>query len=172
MQHYKRHCLFILSYDGHLLREAASLARRWMDANDTDLSKFTSAEFRSLSSPLQIKVLDIIYAGVPLPKLKVARLDEVYNLTATDQRISFISIRRIARSCKYDCGNAANISCFLYRYRQQCLIERLGCFFPVSMAMDLFLWTESAAEAIAQFRKSAPFMHPICVSLIEKLIPK
>uniref|UniRef100_A0A0M3I5S5 Leuk-A4-hydro_C domain-containing protein n=1 Tax=Ascaris lumbricoides TaxID=6252 RepID=A0A0M3I5S5_ASCLU len=151
------------NYDGHLLREAASLARRWMDANDTDLSKFTTAEFKSLSSPLQIKVLDIIYAGAPLPKLKVARLDEVYNLTATancDLQCSWI---RLALKARWEPIIPTAIK-FVTNY------GRVKYLRPIYK--DLFLWTKSATEAIAQFKKNVPFMHPISVSIVEKLIPK
>uniref|UniRef100_A0A0M3JIG5 Histone-lysine N-methyltransferase SETMAR n=1 Tax=Anisakis simplex TaxID=6269 RepID=A0A0M3JIG5_ANISI len=43
-----------------LLRDAVALAKRWISANDSDLPKFTDADFKNLSSPLKLKVLDTI----------------------------------------------------------------------------------------------------------------
>ncbi|EJW86496.1 hypothetical protein WUBG_02591 [Wuchereria bancrofti] len=41
-----------------------------------------------------------------------------------------------------------------------------------SIYRDLFQWSESAGRAIELFRKNAPSMHPITVSIVAKLIPK
>ncbi|VDK19867.1 unnamed protein product [Anisakis simplex] len=151
------------NYDGQLLRDAVALAKRWISANDSDLPKFTDADFKNLSSPLKLKVLDTIRTADRLPENKITRIDQLYKLSSTGNCDLLSSWIQLALKAQWKPIIPVALK-FVTDY------GRIKYLRPVYKG--LFLWTESAGQAIAQFQKNAPSMHPISVSVVSKLIPK
>uniref|UniRef100_A0A158Q6S5 Leuk-A4-hydro_C domain-containing protein n=1 Tax=Elaeophora elaphi TaxID=1147741 RepID=A0A158Q6S5_9BILA len=151
-------------FDDTAMREVVALAEEWANMTDSEIMNIDNSKYLSLSTLQKEKVLSHLrLLKKPLSHAKLARLDEVNQLSKT--------------------GNCDILSSWI----QLCLKNYWKDIIPVafdfvtqqgrikylqSIYRDLFLWSESAGRAIELFRKNAPSMHPITVSVVAKLIPK
>uniref|UniRef100_A0A1I8ERW6 Leukotriene A-4 hydrolase n=1 Tax=Wuchereria bancrofti TaxID=6293 RepID=A0A1I8ERW6_WUCBA len=152
-------------FDDTAMREVVELAEEWANMTDSEIMNIDNKKYLSLSAMQKEKVLSYLRLekGSSLSHTKLARLDEVNKLSKT--------------------GNCDILSSWI----QLCLKNYWKDIIPVafdfvtrqgrikyvrSIYRDLFQWSESAGRAIELFRKNAPSMHPITVSIVAKLIPK
>ncbi|KAK6107032.1 Aminopeptidase ltah-1.1 [Brugia pahangi] len=152
-------------FDDTAMREVVALAEEWTNMTDSEIMNIDNKKYLSLSALQKEKVLSYLRLekGSSLSHVKLARLDEVNKLSKT--------------------GNCDILSSWI----QLCLKNYWKDIIPVafdfvtqqgrikyvrSIYRDLFQWSESAGRAIELFRKNAPSMHPITVSIVAKLIPK
>ncbi|KAL3998959.1 Peptidase M1 family protein [Acanthocheilonema viteae] len=151
-------------FDDTAIREVVALAEEWMNMSDSEIMNIDNSKYLSLSTLQKEKVLSHLrLTKKPLSHAKLARLDEVNQLSKT--------------------GNCDILSSWI----QLCLKNYWEDIIPLAFDFvtqqgrikyvqpiyrDLFLWSESAGRAIELFKKNAPSMHPITVSVVAKLIPK
>ncbi|KAM3720883.1 Aminopeptidase ltah-1.1 [Dirofilaria immitis] len=142
-------------FDDAAMLEAVALADEWANMTDSEIINIDNSKYLALSTLQKVKG--------PLSHAKLECLDKINELSKT--------------------GNCDILSNWI----QLCLKNHWKAIIPVALDFvtqqgrikyvrpiyrDLFLWAESAGRAIDTFRKNAPSMHPIAVSIVGKLIPK
>ncbi|VDK51138.1 unnamed protein product [Gongylonema pulchrum] len=138
------------------MRDAIALARQWAEMDDGDLAKIDSSRYNSLSTLQKVKVLDHLrLASNALSHEKLAHLDKV---------------NKFSKAGNYDILSSW-IQLGLKNYWEDIIPLALD-FVTKQGRLKYVRPIYNAGRAIETFMKNAPYMHPITVSTVSKLIPK
>lgn len=146
-------------YDMTLANACIKLSDRWSEAKESDLSSFTAADAKELSSHQQIEFLTLLLLKDPLPVSHVKRMQELYN---------FNSVRN---------------SEILFRWLRLCIRAKWEDVIPLALKMateqgrmkftrplyrDLYNFDKARDQAVSTFLKNRAFMHPVTDMLVAK----
>ncbi|KAM9310953.1 leukotriene A-4 hydrolase [Gastrophryne carolinensis] len=147
------------TYDMTLANACIALSNRWVEAKESDLSSFTTADVKQLSSHQQIEFLTLLLLKDPLPLSHVKRMQEVYNF------------------------NTIKNSEILFRWLRLCILAKWEDAIPLALKMateqgrmkftrplyrDLYNFDKARDQAVSTFLKNKPFMHPVTAMLVAK----
>uniref|UniRef100_H3CCG6 Leukotriene A(4) hydrolase n=1 Tax=Tetraodon nigroviridis TaxID=99883 RepID=H3CCG6_TETNG len=146
-------------YDTSMADACMALARRWRTAEEQDLSTFTQADLKALSSHQLVEFLSLLLQEDPLPLAHVKKMQEVYDLNA--------------------CLNA-EIRC---RWLRLCVRSRWEEAVPLALQMateqgrmkftrplfrDVSNFEKFREEAASRFVAHRAAMHPVTAALVAK----
>lgn len=146
-------------YDTTMADACIALARRWMTAEEPDLSGFSEADVKALSAHQLVEFLSLLLQEDPLPLTHVKKMQEVYDLNA--------------------CLNA-EIRC---RWLRLCVRSRWEEAVPLALQMateqgrmkftrplfrDVSNFEKFRQEAASRFVSHRAAMHPVTSALVAK----
>ncbi|KAG9490488.1 hypothetical protein GDO78_006041 [Eleutherodactylus coqui] len=146
-------------YDMTLANACIKLSNKWTEAKENDLSSFTAADVKELSSHQQIEFLALLLLKDPLPVSHVKRMQEIYNFN--------------------DVKNAE----ILFRWLRLCILAKWEEVIPLALKMateqgrmkftrplyrDLYNFDKARDQAVSTFLKNRSFMHPVTEMLVAK----
>lgn len=146
-------------YDTTMADACIALCQRWVKAKEGDLSGFSGADLKTLSSHQLIEFLSLLLQEEPLPLGHVRRMQEVYNF------------------------NTYNNSEIRFRWLRLCVKARWDDQVPLALKMatdqgrmkftrplfrDVFGFEKFRAEAVRVFKAHRAAMHPVTASLVAK----
>ncbi|XP_042325511.1 leukotriene A-4 hydrolase [Sceloporus undulatus] len=147
------------TYDMTLSDACVSLSQRWIKATESDLSSFSSADIKELSSHQLIEFLALLLLENPLPVSHLRRMQEVYDF------------------------NAVNNSEIRFRWLRVCIQATWEDAIPLALKMateqgrmkftrplfkDLYKFEKSRDQAISAFQQHKTSMHPVTAMLVAK----
>ncbi|CAJ1054375.1 leukotriene A-4 hydrolase [Xyrichtys novacula] len=146
-------------YDTTMADACIALCQRWTTATEQNLSSFTEADVKSLSSHQIIEFLSLLIQENPLPLSHVKKMQEVYNL------------------------NAIMNSEIRYRWLRLCVRSRWEEAVPMAMKMateqgrmkftrplfkEVYNFEKFRELALQMFRDHRAAMHPVTAGLVAK----
>ncbi|XP_054843985.1 leukotriene A-4 hydrolase isoform X1 [Eublepharis macularius] len=147
------------TYDMTLSNACVALSQRWIKANESDLSSFSSADTKQMSSHQLIEFLALLLLENPLPVSHVRRMQEVYNF------------------------NEVNNSEIRFRWLRLCIQARWENAIPLALKMateqgrmkftrplfkDLYKFEQSRVQAVNAFQQHRAEMHPVTAMLVAR----
>ncbi|KAM4748205.1 leukotriene A-4 hydrolase [Rhinophrynus dorsalis] len=146
-------------YDMTLANACIALSKKWVEAKECNLSSFTAADLKDLSSHQQIEFLTQLLLEDPLPVSHVQRMQEVYNF------------------------NEVKNSEILFRWLRLCIRAKWEDIIPLALKMateqgrmkftrplyrDLYNFEKARDQAVSTFLKNRAYMHPVTEMLVAK----
>ena len=153
----------LAAYEDTMGARAVSLAKRWLAEGSAQDPSFSSDDTEGWPSKLRIAFLDTLVTrclepeGPLMSAAAIARLDEVYGLTA--MRNSEVRLRW-GRLC------IRHRAAFIVPHVIDFLKEQGRMKFVRPLYRDLGAWPEQRALAVETFQASRAFYHPIAAKMI------
>ncbi|KAJ7410804.1 Leukotriene A-4 hydrolase [Pitangus sulphuratus] len=145
------------TYDMTLANACVALSQRWIEAKESDLGSFNSADLKEMSSHQLIEFLALLLLEAPLPLSHVKRMQEVYDFNAIhNSEIRFRWLRLCIRS-KWE----EAIPLALKMATDQGRIK-----FTRPLFRDLYSFVKSRDLAVKTFLEHRPSMHPVTSMLV------
>ncbi|XP_035257729.1 leukotriene A-4 hydrolase [Anguilla anguilla] len=146
-------------YDTTLADACVALCKRWVQAKDTDLARFSAADVKALSSHQLIELLALLLLEDPLPQSHVKRMQEVYNMNAiNNSEIRFRWLRLCVRA-KWEEAVPLAFKMATEQGRMK---------FTRPLFRDLYNFEKFRDEAVSTFIKHRGGMHPVTANLVAK----
>ncbi|RLW06498.1 hypothetical protein DV515_00004606 [Chloebia gouldiae] len=147
------------TYDMTLSNACIALSQRWIQAKESDLSSFSSADLKEMSSHQLIEFLALLLLEAPLPLSHVQRMQEVYNFNAiSNSEIRFRWLRLCIRS-RWEEAIPLALKMATDQGRMK---------FTRPLFRDLYNFDKSQDLAVKTFLEHRASMHPVTSMLVGK----
>ncbi|NWZ05665.1 LKHA4 hydrolase, partial [Agelaius phoeniceus] len=147
------------TYDTTLSNACIALSQRWIQAKESDLGSFSSADLKEMSSHQLIEFLALLLLEEPLPLSHVQRMQEVYNFNAiNNSEIRFRWLRLCIRS-KWEAAIPLALKMATDQGRMK---------FTRPLFRDLYGFDKSRDLAVKTFLEHRASMHPVTSMLVGK----
>ncbi|KAJ7414107.1 Leukotriene A-4 hydrolase [Willisornis vidua] len=147
------------TYDVTLANACVALSQRWIEAKESDLGSFSSADLKEMSSHQLIEFLALLLLEAPLPLSHVQRMQEVYNFNAIhNSEIRFRWLRLCIRS-KWEEAIPLALKMATDQGRMK---------FTRPLFRDLYNFDKSRDLAVKTFLEHRASMHPVTSMLVGK----
>ncbi|NWY26622.1 LKHA4 hydrolase, partial [Pheucticus melanocephalus] len=147
------------TYDMTLSNACIALSQRWIQAKESDLGSFSSADLKEMSSHQLIEFLALLLLEAPLPLSHVQRMQEVYNFNAiNNSEIRFRWLRLCIRS-KWEAAIPLALKMATDQGRMK---------FTRPLFRDLYGFDKSRDLAVKTFLEHRASMHPVTSMLVGK----
>ncbi|XP_037396637.1 leukotriene A-4 hydrolase [Pygocentrus nattereri] len=146
-------------YDTTLADACIALAQRWQNAKDADLSGFSEADIKQLSSHQLIEFLALLLLEDPLPQSHVKRMQEVYNFNSVKN--SEIRCRWLRLCVKAKWEEAVPLA--LKMATEQGRLK-----FTRPLFRDVYNFDKFRDVAVKLFKEHRDAMHPVTATLVSK----
>ncbi|KAL7882699.1 hypothetical protein SRHO_G00003570 [Serrasalmus rhombeus] len=146
-------------YDTTLADACIALAQRWQNAKDADLSGFSEADIKQLSSHQLIEFLALLLLEDPLPQSHVKRMQEVYNFNSIKN--SEIRCRWLRLCVKAKWEEAVPLA--LKMATEQGRLK-----FTRPLFRDVYNFDKFRDVAVKLFKEHRDAMHPVTATLVSK----
>ncbi|NXP88315.1 LKHA4 hydrolase, partial [Passerina amoena] len=147
------------TYDTTLSNACIALSQRWIQAKESDLGSFSSADLKEMSSHQLIEFLALLLLEAPLPLSHVQRMQEVYNFNAiNNSEIRFRWLRLCIRS-KWEAAIPLALKMATDQGRMK---------FTRPLFRDLYGFDKSRDLAVKTFLEHRASMHPVTSMLVGK----
>ncbi|NXY02312.1 LKHA4 hydrolase, partial [Pteruthius melanotis] len=146
-------------YDMTLSNACVALSQRWIQAKESDLGSFSSADLKEMSSHQLIEFLALLLLEAPLPLSHVQRMQEVYDFNAkNNSEIRFRWLRLCIRS-KWEEAIPLALKMATDQGRMK---------FTRPLFRDLYSFDKSRDLAVKTFLEHRASMHPVTSMLVGK----
>ncbi|XP_025921860.1 leukotriene A-4 hydrolase [Apteryx rowi] len=147
------------TYDMTLANACVALSQRWIQAKESDLCTFNSADLKGMSSHQLIEFLALLLLEAPLPVSHVKRMQEVYNFNAiTNSEIRFRWLR-LCIQAKWEEAIPLALKMATDQGRMK---------FTRPLFRDLYSFDKSRDLAVKTFLEHRACMHPVTSMLVGK----
>ncbi|KAF4791556.1 Leukotriene A-4 hydrolase [Turdus rufiventris] len=147
------------TYDMTLSNACVALSQRWVQAKESDLGSFSSADLKEMSSHQLIEFLALLLLEAPLPLSHVKRMQEVYDFNAiNNSEIRFRWLRLCIRS-KWEAAIPLALKMATDQGRMK---------FTRPLFRDLYSFDKSRDLAVKTFLEQRASMHPVTSMLVGK----
>ncbi|XP_060759194.1 leukotriene A-4 hydrolase isoform X2 [Neoarius graeffei] len=146
-------------YDTTLADACIALAQRWVKAKDADLSGFSEADIKQLSSHQLIEFLALLVHEDPLPVSHVKRMQEVYNFNSV--RNAEIRVRWLRLCVKAKWEEAVPLALKM-------ATEQGRMKFTRPLFREVYNFPKFTDEAVKTFKEHSAAMHPVTAMLVSK----
>uniref|UniRef100_A0A8C3E1C7 Leukotriene A4 hydrolase n=1 Tax=Corvus moneduloides TaxID=1196302 RepID=A0A8C3E1C7_CORMO len=147
------------TYDMTLSNACVALSQRWIQAKESDLGSFGSADLKGMSSHQLIEFLALLLLEAPLPLSHVQRMQEVYDFNAiNNSEIRFRWLRLCIRS-KWEEAIPLALKMATDQGRMK---------FTRPLFRDLYSFDKSQDLAVKTFLEHRASMHPVTSMLVGK----
>uniref|UniRef100_U3K8K0 Peptidase M1 leukotriene A4 hydrolase/aminopeptidase C-terminal domain-containing protein n=3 Tax=Muscicapidae TaxID=36291 RepID=U3K8K0_FICAL len=142
-----------------LSNACVALSQRWVQAKESDLGSFSSADLKEMSSHQLIEFLALLLLEAPLPLSHVQRMQEVYDFNAiNNSEIRFRWLRLCIRS-KWEAAIPLALKMATDQGRMK---------FTRPLFRDLYSFDKSRDLAVKTFLEHRASMHPVTSMLVGK----
>lgn len=148
-----------LKFDSTLADACIALCHRWSKAKESDLSSFSAADIKEMSSHQLIEFLALLLLEDPLPLTHVQRMQAVYNFNAINNAEIRFRWLRLCLQARWDDAVPLAIKMATEQGRMK---------FTRPLFRDLYNFTKFCDEAVSTYKKHKPNMHPITAMLVGK----
>jgi len=144
---------------------AEKLVERWLAEHAASDDGLSASEFSQMPSKLQIHFLDALYTrcvaaeSPPLSKTALAKMDSLYDLTATKNAEARLRWQRLCLLHKAD---------FIVPHVVAFVKEQGRMKFVRPLYRDLFAWEAKRAVAVEAFEEWRDNYHPVCAKMLAK----
>uniref|UniRef100_A0A8B9GNB8 Leukotriene A-4 hydrolase n=1 Tax=Astyanax mexicanus TaxID=7994 RepID=A0A8B9GNB8_ASTMX len=146
-------------YDTTLADACNALAQRWTKAKDADLSGFSEADIKQLSSHQLIEFLALLLLQDPLPTSHVKRMQEVYKFNSINN--SEIRCRWLRLCVKSEWEDAVPLALKM-------ATEQGRMKFTRPLFRDVYNFAKFRDEAVKVFKEHRNEMHSVTAMLVAK----
>lgn len=148
-------------YDQTLVEESTKLCDKWVSAKESQVESFKADEFIRMSAHQREEFLSQLLAAERLPHYKLIKMEELYELNATENsEIRFAWIRLGLRAQWPEIVPLA----------QQFVTAQGRMKFTRPVYKDMFEWEHTKQVATETFRKNRAFMHSTTEGIIAKML--
>ena len=147
------------TYDMTLTNACVALSQRWIQAKESDLGSFSSADLKGISSHQLIEFLALLLLEAPLPLSHVKRMQQVYDFNAiSNSEIRFRWLRLCIQS-KWEEAIPLALKMATEQGRMK---------FTRPLFRDLYNFDKSRDLAVKTFLEHRACMHPVTSMLVGK----
>uniref|UniRef100_A0A803Y498 Leukotriene A-4 hydrolase n=1 Tax=Meleagris gallopavo TaxID=9103 RepID=A0A803Y498_MELGA len=145
------------TYDMTLTNACVALSQRWIQAKESDLGSFSSADLKGISSHQLIEFLALLLVEAPLPLSHVKRMQQVYDFNAiSNSEIRFRWLRLCIQS-KWEEAIPLALKMATEQGRMK---------FTRPLFRDLYNFDKSRDLAVKTFLEHRACMHPVTSMLV------